>query len=70
MYLRQSIFFLLKNIVVFQLLFQVKSFQTRMWLIALRNICCASLSEFTVFSLEKSIENLNSARLSLSVRLH
>ncbi|VDK67051.1 unnamed protein product [Litomosoides sigmodontis] len=46
---------------------EVKSFQTRMWLIALRNICCASLSEFTVFSLEKSIENLNSARLSLSV---
>ncbi|CAG9540601.1 unnamed protein product [Cercopithifilaria johnstoni] len=45
---------------------KVKSFQTRMWLIALRDICCASLSEFTVFSLEKSIENLNSARLSLS----
>ncbi|KAL3994867.1 hypothetical protein ACH3XW_23480 [Acanthocheilonema viteae] len=45
---------------------KVKSFQTRMWLIALRDICRASLSEFTVFSLEKSIENLNSARLSLS----
>ncbi|MCP9262141.1 hypothetical protein DINM_005433 [Dirofilaria immitis] len=44
----------------------VKSFQTRIWLIALRDICCASLSEFNVFSLEKSIESLNSARLSLS----
>ncbi|KAM3718923.1 Integrator complex subunit [Dirofilaria immitis] len=45
---------------------KVKSFQTRIWLIALRDICCASLSEFNVFSLEKSIESLNSARLSLS----
>uniref|UniRef100_A0AAF5Q355 Integrator complex subunit 7 n=2 Tax=Wuchereria bancrofti TaxID=6293 RepID=A0AAF5Q355_WUCBA len=45
---------------------KVKSFQTRMWLTALRDICCASLSEFTVLALEKSIENLNSARLSLS----
>ncbi|KAK6103832.1 hypothetical protein QQG55_14005 [Brugia pahangi] len=45
---------------------KVKSFQTRMWLTALRDICCASLSEFTVFALEKSIENLNGARLSLS----
>ncbi|EJD76481.1 hypothetical protein LOAG_16605 [Loa loa] len=45
---------------------KVKSFQTRMWLTALRDICGASLSEFTIFALEKSIENLNSARLSLS----
>uniref|UniRef100_A0A915Q023 Integrator complex subunit 7 n=1 Tax=Setaria digitata TaxID=48799 RepID=A0A915Q023_9BILA len=45
---------------------KVKSFQTKMWLTALRDICCASLSEFTVRGLEKSIENLNSARLSLS----
>uniref|UniRef100_A0A5S6PIY1 Integrator complex subunit 7 n=1 Tax=Brugia malayi TaxID=6279 RepID=A0A5S6PIY1_BRUMA len=45
---------------------KVKSFQTRMWLTALRDICCASLSEFTVLALEKSIENLNGARLSLS----
>ncbi|VDK76435.1 unnamed protein product [Onchocerca ochengi] len=45
---------------------KAKSFETRMWLTALRDICCSSLSEFTVSSLEKSIENLNSARLSLS----
>ncbi|VDO56442.1 unnamed protein product [Onchocerca flexuosa] len=45
---------------------KAKSFETGMWLTALRDICCSSLSEFTVPSLEKSIENLNSARLSLS----
>lgn len=54
---------------LYYFILQVKSFQTRMWLTALRDICHASLSEFTVFALEKSIENLNSARLSLSVGL-
>lgn len=43
-----------------------KTFQTRLWLSALRDICCAAISDFTVAALDDSFSKYNRAFFSLS----